>query len=222
MNLLERFEDAIAKSIEVTLEGNAQYINLSVYPGNANINNDPASQMRLTIVPAANAVSLYSLPSETTFDGVSDYVDTGIKLSDYESYTVLIDAEYISVRNASDTIIDNMNEISPYPGWTIDARSNGTLGLNKPINNIIGVLPGLRFKAAIRKNHTKYTLFTDTVHPTGLKFSPGTQAVSHPVLLGAYYNNGNISRFANATIYSCDIYSGVMTDAEISAFLSGE
>ena len=163
---------------------------------------------------------LYSLPQATTFDG-TNYIDTGVNLS-VGAYTVLVDFSGV-VYGEIPTLVDNMTQASPYPGWAIDVR-NGISSFSASSRLTYSFTNVDRNKVVVRKTaEGEVTLFTDSVYPTGTSVTSRIASgdINHTVYLGAYYNNGDISRYATATMHDCKIYNYAMSDDEIAAYLIG-
>ena len=91
--------------------------------------------------PDINEAKVYELPSETVFIAANkDYIDTGIKLFDIDkSFTIFIDFTPNNITGAhSGTVLHCMNEVTPWPGITLDyfAGSNRVYRLTSKSTNM--------------------------------------------------------------------------------------
>ena len=151
---------------------------------------------------------------ETTFDGTK-YIDTGIDLSQYEQYTVCLDAQYGDANNIQN-MVDWMTENRPYPGWALDLYDGMRLAVKSPIK-IVASNTTDRMRYVIRYDGSVYTLFAINA-PNGLNVTNNiaTGAINHTLLVGAYYNNGSINRYVHngSKIWSFQVYSTALSDQE--------
>lgn len=159
---------------------------------------------------------IYTL-GETKFDG-SNYVNTGIDIQSYSAYTILIDFKMDAVDDAGNMILDNMKELSPWPGWSLDYNKWGSLRFSDStakLRSIGGATE--RNRIVIRRDGNAYTLFS-------VNFASGgagnvlEQDIEHPLYVGAYYNMGTISRYMVGTVYSLEIYDEAWSDADCKAW----
>lgn len=159
---------------------------------------------------------VYELP-KTTFDGAT-YIDTGIDLSQYEQYTVCLDAQYGDTSNIQN-MVDWMNEKSPYPGWALDLNSGMRFAAKTPIKMANVTTDRMRY--VVRFDGSVYTLFAINA-PTGLDVTTNIAAgtINHTLYVGAYYNNGNINRYVHngSKIWSFQVYSTALSDEECINF----
>lgn len=150
---------------------------------------------------------------ETTFDGAT-YIDTGIDLSQYEQYTVCLDAQYGDANNIQN-MVDWMTEKPPYPGWALDLYNGMRFGAKTPIK--MANMTTDRMRYVVRFDGSVYTLFAINA-PTGLDVTTNIAAgtINHTLYVGAYYNNGNINRYVHngSKIWSFQVYSTALSDEE--------
>lgn len=151
---------------------------------------------------------------KTVLDGKT-YFDSGIDLSQYEGYTVCIDAQFgdnISVQN----LVDWMNEANPYPVWAIDMNNRMRLATRGQVQ-IESPVTTERRRYVVRYDGSVYTLFS-ILNPAGYDFTStvATGTVNHTLIFGAYYNNGNINRYmhAGSIIWSVQVYSEALSDEQ--------
>ena len=166
---------------------------------------------------------LYRLPETTVFDG-TNYIDTEVDLNQYSEYTVMLDVSEIDTASANNTLFDNMTEKPPYPGWVIDVRTgrNCRFTASRSLSRICQD-PASRNKIVVRRSADgEFTLFTDSVYPSGFSVTSyiASGSVNHTVYLGAYYNNGSVSRYTKGTMHDCKIYSTALSDDEITTYLN--
>lgn len=160
---------------------------------------------------------VYELP-ETTFDGAT-YIDTGIDLSQYEQYTVCLDAQYGDTANIQN-MVDWMTEKSPYPGWALDMNNRMRFAALTSIS-IASANTTDRMRYVVRFDGSVYTLFAKNA-PTGLDVTNNVASgtVNHTLYVGAYYNNGSINRYVHSgsKIWSFQVYSTALSDDECINF----
>lgn len=177
---------------------------------------------------AVNAIheqpaALYTLPQETTFNGTSDFVDTGVQLfKTDQDFTITLDVTPDTQTSTNVSLIHCMKEVSPYPGIVLQT-SAGTdyFALSKGNNDIaitnLVPLEG-RTKLVIAKNGTTMKVYTSN----NIKGeSPYTfTAIDQTLLLGAYQDvNGNKGRFFKGTVHEFSIIKGAYTAEQISEYL---
>lgn len=169
---------------------------------------------------------LYQLPKSTTFNGSSDYIDTGVQLFDTaKDFTIICGAEFSKLANER-CLFHCMNEASPYPGISIDGNSGvricytGGSSITTSISNKNDVSTlAIRYvdgkMNAIRYRNTSGNIVTHAVTGT-----PTYIKVTQNLLLGAYQEiSGTKGRFFNGTISRFDVYPTALSDEEIEVFL---
>lgn len=174
----------------------------------------------------------------TTFDGVDDYIDTGIQLFDTnKDFTVFIDfvgdGEQAGNPDRPPSVLACIKEVSPWPGVSIDkTRTNYRFGAK----SLVGVPYNttLRQKYIIRKNATEKTLKLIGYHGDTEITSEYTQSQPNLItstfnanlLLGAKDGNSGISTdkalkaFWKGTINQCKVWFKCLTDDEINSLLA--
>lgn len=165
------------------------------------------------LAPVYSAVNL-------TFSG-SNYIDTGIDLSQYEGYTVCVDAKFGDT-TGKQVIADWMTDASPYPGWTIELFNGSYTRISaRNITTIEQPPTTERRRYVVRYDGTTYTLFS-IKDANGYNFTSNVAAgtINHTLIVGAYYNNGNIDRYmhAGSVVYDLKVYSKVLTDEQCKAY----
>lgn len=172
-------------------------------------------------VPATPNV-LYTLPQETTFNGTSDFVDTGVQLfKTDQDFTITMDVTADDLASGQHCIVHCMKEVSPYPGITIqkDMGYNYALGKGNNTNMIGSVIPmSQRTKVVIVKNGTTMKIYNsnNVVGESPYVFT----SIDQTLLLGAYQTvDGVKGRFFKGTIYEFSIIKGAYTAEQINAYL---
>lgn len=180
---------------------------------------------------------LYSLSQPTTFDGTSDYIDTGIQLmKEPKDFTIVTTFTPQSVN--IQTVLHCKNEIKPWPGLMLDTTADtylrvsarGSAQVQLTSNSLGANYGGNRFTAVIRSrkdsdnkasytgfvyNHTTETFLSnhaiESWQPTGTFTS-----VEESLLIGCYKDtDGNPGRFFHGTIESFTVYDRIITDSEV-------
>lgn len=160
-----------------------------------------------------NMPTLYELPEATSFNGTSDYIDTGIKLFDTaKDFTIVCSADFSALASGI-CLFHCMNEAAPYPGVSLDGNSGvricyiGDRSVTTSISNKADVkVLALRFKAgaldAIRYKNASGEIVT-VAHNTTAKYAEVTQNL----LLGAYQTTAGVKgRYYKGTINSFVVY----------------
>ena len=168
------------------------------------------------------AGTLYELRGAKTFNGRSDYLDTGVTLLSEndlsKDWTMLIDFTPTSLTQAS--IIHCMTETSGWPGMYLSLTATGAIQMVFPNgsanNNIATATTNQRIKFVIKKVGSTFTIYNSamsslhTATPSTINTTPNT------VLLGAIqaYSNGQgvtqYSRYFKGTVHKFKIVEGDM------------
>lgn len=170
----------------------------------------------------------YTLPQETTFNGSSDYVDTGIRLlKTDQDFTITMDATADTQGEGQRCIIHCMKEESPYPGINLQRQSNALAGFvlsNGNNTSQIGsnnkcLIPiSQRTKLVIVKNGTIIKVYNSN-NVAGESVYNFT-SIDQTLLLGAYQTvDGVKGRFFKGTIHAFSITNTVYTDEQINTYL---
>lgn len=170
---------------------------------------------------------LYSLPEETTFNGTSTYIDTGVALlSTDQDFTIVLDVIATEPQNNSEsTIFHCMHEESPYPGLSC-MTSNGDNGFYIPKGNNVGAIgklpylipPNIRTKVVIIKEGTTLSAYNSN-NVTGSSNYTYTQ-VNENLLIGAYQTTSGVKgRYFSGTVYDFKIYNKAFTSEEKDTYL---
>lgn len=166
---------------------------------------------------------LYTLPQETTFNGTSDYIDTGVQLfKTDQDFTITMDVTADTPMAIQTCIMHCMKEQSPYPGIVLQSSGNdGYFALSaannvSPIPNLVHIPQ--RTKLVIVKNGTTMKAYTNN-NAKGESVYKFT-SIDQTLLLGAYQDiNGTKGRFFKGTIHQFSISDTVYTLEQINAYL---
>lgn len=172
-------------------------------------------------------VEAYKLPSSTTFNGSSNYIDTGIKILDTDKdFTVMIDFAYGTSPGQYNTAIDCMISASPY-NRGLCLYYNNTEPHIYPI--YYQSAPGQtadqnRHKVIFRHNAgdaAVATLFYDSA--TGVALNGSSYiAVNKNVYLGCrLQDSGSRDRYFKGTMYDARIYLESLSDTNIADLING-
>lgn len=169
---------------------------------------------------------LYSLPSATTFNGTSDYIDTGIKLYDEEKdITIFLDFTFGTGTTKEMAMAHCMHESAQYPGFVAQSMDERTWMIDGVAckKGALARIADERHKVCMRLNtSTKLEEFyidgtTLTVSGTYSSFTP----ITENLLLGCYQvASGNKGRFFDGTIHDCKVWNRVLTDEEIAELMA--
>ena len=166
-----------------------------------------------------------------TFNGTSDFIDTGVKLYDEDKdYEILMEFEEGSDGDSLGTLLHCMYEEKPWLGATLYHLDGGNLtlvvNLSERKDTIVSDNGVTRLAIAKVGNYYCVKLMHDGLAEPQLlaEFNMGYAKVDNSLLIGAYQDaNGNKGRFWNGTISQCKVYVGDLpTEEETNAFLIGE
>ena len=178
---------------------------------------------------------VYSLAQATTFNGTSDYVDTGVKLYDTEKdWTILMAADFTQCMSVQKTALHCVHEVSPWPGVNLYLNKVTDNAAARMYNvgghagagagqNYLSDMPATATKLAIRCTGGKIDKVAylnagevKSATPTGVTYT----AYDGNLLLGCYQDtSGKKDRFWQGSISQCDVYFAALSDELISAFL---
>ena len=170
--------------------------------------------------------ALYELPEAKTFNGTSDYLDTGVTLLSggdlSKDWTMLIDFTATSLTQAS--IIHCMTEATGWPGMYLSLTATGAIQMvfpnNSANNNIKTVTTGQRTKFVIKKVGNTFTVYDSSMTSLHTNTPSSINTTPNTVLLGAIqiYNTTqgimNHSRYFTGTIHRFKIVEGDMSNEE--------
>lgn len=179
-----------------------------------------------SITPEPTPV-LYELAVAKTFNGTTDYLDTGVCLLTGDNlnkdWTMLIDFTPTSINQAS--IIHCMTEASGWPGLYLSILNNtGNIQMvfpnNSANNNIVTVTANQRVKFVIKKVGNTFTVYDSTMSslhtntPSTINTTPNTVLLGAIQVYSATQGKTTYSRFFKGTIHRFKIVEGNMSDED--------
>lgn len=171
--------------------------------------------------------AIYVMNGPVTFNGTSDYIETGIKLGEVDmDYTILVDVADIST-GVQSTILNYMNEVSPYPGLVV--RMSGT-----EIEATLGAGGRLFLTTGLNASPCRLAFVRDTTLNKYIGYwtingeinsvigSNAFHSSSQTLTIGSSKNASNAPwRFFEGTIDSFKLYDKALPEARITKFLKG-
>ena len=168
---------------------------------------------------------IYQLPKETTFNGTSDYINTGIKLFDVtDNFTMYIRVDLSQSNDTNIPCFHCLYEQNPYYGLALQNGflvGNGALThytptqlLMKDNQQIVVVYDN----KVITRGYYKNSLLSPNIQTLSMYSNEFHEEMTKPYLiLGAYQTiTGEIGRFWKGTIYDFKVYNRVLSDDEIN------
>lgn len=159
--------------------------------------------------PATDETLLYKLPQPTIFNGVDDFIDTGVKLFDEDKdFTVYLRISDGSNNNEMSTVLNSMYEASPWPGFCVRAG---------------GAVVGMSYGGARKRSFITHVAGNNFVTVNGNSTTSIASGIfDNTVILGCSEQpDGTKMRWWNGTIHACEIYSRAFTADEISDKFTG-
>lgn len=172
--------------------------------------------------------AIYVMNGPVTFNGTSDYIETGIKLGEVDrDYTILVDVADFLKTGSQCTILNYMNEISPYPGLVVrmsGAEIEATLGTGGKLFLTTGLNASPCRLAFVRDTTLNKYIGYWTINGE-IKSVVGSNAFhssSQTLTIGSSKNASNTPwRFFKGTINSFKLYDKVLSESRITKFLKG-
>ena len=226
------------------------YSLIEVYNGYCNDYTEFTNMVNNASSGGGTDAALYELPEAKTFNGTSDYIDTGVQLFDEnKDFTVFIDftsSDKQSNYSSSDAtplpILHSIKEDSPYPGIDIAIHTTGFIpSVNDYSANRGEITTSKRgifanslslgipykdinnHKIVITKSMADRKVFVyDNQGKVGeISSNLVTTTFEQNVLLGAYQNtSGEKGRYWTGTINQCEIWLRLLNEVEITSLLS--
>lgn len=170
-----------------------------------------------------SATAIYEL-AETGFDGISDYVDTGVKLFDTDkAFTIFLEFESASDATMVEyghNLLNSQIEQFPYPGIVI-RNQNGSMCIVDGNNNnrSLGIADTSKHKLMINHEMGASTInyYVDGTTANSMQHIAG--AHEQNVIIGACYDGSSYGRFFKGTIHKCAIYNDVLSDDDIGVLM---
>ena len=171
---------------------------------------------------------LYQLAEPTTFNGTSDYVDTGVKPFDTQKdFTFFFDGVNVNANVTGNICMAHcMNEVSPWPGLTLMQSTFGSeIQIIQGVKcATVSIKNAIEFKAVARVNGSKaYVRFVDVVNSIVKENEADITytKVDQNLLLGCYQDaNGAKGRYWAGTINRCVVWNRALSDDEINALFA--
>lgn len=175
---------------------------------------------------AAPSPALYELKQAKTFNGTSDYLDTGVALLTGDNlnkdWTMLID--FTPTKIAQCSIIHCMTESSPWPGMYLSLMTTGTTQMIFPNgvanNNVATASANQRVKYVIKKVGNTFTLYDSTMSSLHTATTSAITTTDNTLLVGAIqvYNAASqkmtYSRYFTGTVHKFKIVEGDMSSSD--------
>lgn len=172
---------------------------------------------------------LYSLPQARTFNGTSDYIDTGLKLFDIQrDFTIVCSATFNKLTYGK-TLFSCINHNSGSNGVSADGsqqlriRYSGLRGQIHSINPVSSVSKlVIRYVSGFLDRVTYLNTSGEIITKSDFPSSIYLYNV-YNLTLGAYMNDdGTVGGYFNGTINRFDVYDAALADDEIDALLTEE
>ena len=204
----------------IAVEGNVCTVQ-SVNNGNAVITvtcGNHSASCSVSVSGIAEPLVLYSLSEETTFDGVDDYIDTGLHLfqNGDRDFSVFIDFQGYDSTKGLATILSSSSPVSPYPGFVIrhgqpatswEYFSGTSYGVKPSAASISG-----KVVLTHEAGSGKVNIYTSELDAKSASIS--IEEIDNTVLLGCGYSTSGLANFWNGVIYACEIYSKALNTDE--------
>lgn len=168
---------------------------------------------------------LYQLPAAKTFNGIDEYVDTGLLLAQNDiDFTIAFSAESGSTNSADRALFHAMTETYPYKGYAFAISSDAyKLGINGGNITTDIAATNSEIRVVITRESGTGKLAMYWLSSGEIKSGTGTTTNNYSekqLLLGCYQNsNGGKGRYWSGTINDFTVYGRVMTESEITAYL---
>lgn len=186
--------------------------------------------MQIVVPDYADGLA-YRLPQPMEFNGISDYIDTGVQLFDtMKDFTIYMDIVLPSVGSgiSQETALHCIHEVSPWYGLNLAESSDGLLSFGGRENGqthfagatyipsggsaklCLRAFDGVITTLSISKDGSavsEYAAVTNEYHQ-----------IDETVLLGCYRDTTDAKgRYWKGTMNDCRIWERALTDAEVSA-----
>lgn len=170
------------------------------------------------------STALYELAEAKTFNGTSDYLDTGVTLLTGDNlnkdWTMLIDFTPTNLTQAS--IIHCMTESSPWPGMYLSLTATGGVQMvfpnNSTKNNIKTLTAGQRTKFVIKKVGNTFTIYDSSMTSLHTNTPSPINTTNSTLLLGAIQIHGatqtDHNRYFKGTIHKFKLVEGNMSSSD--------
>ena len=180
------------------------------------------------VAEEVTAGKLYELPQTTTFNGTSDYIDTGIKLFDTaKDFTLIVNGYMQNLSQAFNTpILHCMQESGEYPGLSVQNMGNSSYGVQGAPGEYF---PGhnidtnrIRFAITCRNGIVQELRMKRDKGVESYRIKSGTyNQVDKTLVIGAYKtDSGTYGRYWSGTISNFVVYNEALSGGQISNILN--
>lgn len=180
----------------------------------------------VTVSGIAVSTALYELAEAKTFNGTSDYIDTGVRLLSTDNlskdWTMLID--FTPTKLSQCSIMHCMTEISPWPGMYLSLMATGAIQMIFPNgvanNNIVTATANQRYKFVIKKVGDTFTVYDSTMSSLHTATTSAVTTTDNTLLVGAIqvynttHNTMTYSRYFTGTVHKFKIVEGDMSSSD--------
>lgn len=218
----------------VVLNGGAKYVRLSAYNNRAASNNHPAEQINVSISELVYGTNdtIYELAEPATFDGVSDYIDTGVQLCKTDAdYTIMFSMSHSAAQSINRKVFNCMGADRPWPGIEFSSGMSLTDKYTCSLTNSVrmdtaadryqetaSIIAVIRHHAASNRYHATY-LYNGEISTDGATVD--FVSIDNHLILGcAEDTSGTKNNYWSGTIDRFIILSGLASDEDISAFFA--
>lgn len=194
---------------------------MALYLGSDSQSSTYFGSVKHIVTSKTSVRSLYSLKCPKTFK--NEYVDTGLKLGEYDmDYTICIDIGSSTPSNTS-TIFGYMYEVSPWPGLVV--RYSGTTGINGLVGSTTVFSANAKHfgkfvvtRDVYNKTYNTYWLEGDQLRSSSkvMEFAPSIQSL---VIGCSMKPNGEGQRYFDGTLNFFNVYSKLFSSDRIETFL---
>ena len=171
--------------------------------------------------PSSEEGLVFELTTPKTFNGTSDYIDTGVQLcSEDADFTILMDMQSDSPQSSFQTLLHCMHEEAPYYGINIHWGSYPAISGNVTTINLSSILPNdtNRRKIAVVRNRGTLTVYTTNGELEG---NYTHMTVSENLLIGCYQTTtGSKGRFYTGSVYDAKVYKVALDREKIIEYIN--
>ena len=164
----------------------------------------------------------YTLPEPTTFDGVDDFIDTGLQLCiPPRDVTVFLDFQTDTDCPNGGNVFYCQHDANPYAGINVYRSSNTHLLSGNRINVDVGQRVKFLFTYTYENYTVRYTsngVIPDTGNTIvrNPQTSDGVTVIENISLGSGQQPNGNRNAFWKGTIYQCMVWDGILSPEQIA------
>lgn len=225
---------ASTNAYTVVLDGGAKYVRLSAYNNDTASNNNPDEQINVSISELVYGTNntIYELSEPATFDGASDYIDTGVQLCKTDAdYTIMLSMSHSAAQSSGVKVFFCMNDEKPWPGIEFSAASVGATKYTCSVTNskrmdtaanyreeTLSIFAVIRHHAASNRYHATY-LYNGEISTDGATVD--FVSIDNHLILGCSMNASGVpGNYWSGTIDRFVVLSGIASEDDITAFFS--